>query len=194
MNALPPGMFWNRVLTVETGEYPRVNRSVYPVLCNHCKDAPCVKACPSGAAKRRADGIVLTDPGECVGCGYCVIACPYQQRTLHEGKRRGVLARTGSDEAGRDGQKAPPHGEGHRGKVQFLQGRRSTRVLKEQLEPGVDRAGHPGVLLNNCPVKARVFGDLEDETSRISVLIRERKGFPAPPESGTGPFPSIMSG
>ena len=43
---LPPGMFWNRVVIGETGNYPTVSKQIYPVSCNHCKEAACVKACP----------------------------------------------------------------------------------------------------------------------------------------------------
>ena len=78
---LPAGVFWGRVLMGETGNYPIVGKQMYPVLCNHCKEAACVKACPSDATTRRDDGIVAIDADKCVGCRYCLVSCPYQVRT-----------------------------------------------------------------------------------------------------------------
>jgi Fe-S-cluster-containing dehydrogenase component len=53
-----------------------------PKLCNHCKETPCVQVCPVGASYRTKDGVVLVDGGRCIGCGYCVQACPYGSRFL----------------------------------------------------------------------------------------------------------------
>jgi Fe-S-cluster-containing dehydrogenase component len=53
-----------------------------PKLCNHCKETPCVQVCPVGASYRTKDGVVLVDGKTCVGCGYCVQACPYGSRFL----------------------------------------------------------------------------------------------------------------
>jgi molybdopterin-containing oxidoreductase family iron-sulfur binding subunit len=56
-----------------------------PVMCQHCAVAPCVDVCPTGASFRRADGIVLVDRHACIGCRYCVMACPYKARSfVHE--------------------------------------------------------------------------------------------------------------
>jgi Fe-S-cluster-containing dehydrogenase component len=54
-----------------------------PKLCNHCKTSPCVQVCPVGATFEAKDGVVLIDKKHCVGCGYCIQACPYGCRYLH---------------------------------------------------------------------------------------------------------------
>jgi molybdopterin-containing oxidoreductase family iron-sulfur binding subunit len=56
-----------------------------PMMCQHCKTAPCVDVCPTGASFRRADGIVLVNMHTCIGCRYCMMACPYKARSfVHE--------------------------------------------------------------------------------------------------------------
>jgi tetrathionate reductase subunit B len=56
-----------------------------PMLCQHCTHPPCVDVCPTGASFRRADGIVLVNKHTCIGCRYCMMACPYNARSfVHE--------------------------------------------------------------------------------------------------------------
>lgn len=184
-HGLPPNMFWNRVLTAETGEYPQVIRHVYPVLCNHCKDAPCVKACPSGATSRRTDGIVITDPDQCVGCGYCAVACPYQQRTMHEGGKREYFPGQGLTKLEIMCRQLYPLQSGTALKCNFCL-ERMDEGLRKGLQPGIDREATP-VCVNNCPPKARLFGDLDDPHSNVSKLIRLRRGFQLHPDLGTDP-------
>ena len=59
--------------------------SSLPMMCQHCAEPPCVDVCPTGASFKRADGIVLVDKHICIGCRYCVMACPYKARSfVHE--------------------------------------------------------------------------------------------------------------
>jgi len=56
-----------------------------PMMCQHCAEPPCVDVCPTNASFKRADGIVLVDKHRCIGCRYCMMACPYQARSfVHE--------------------------------------------------------------------------------------------------------------
>ena len=81
-NATPPGVQWRRVLDVEAGEFPDAKRAFVPTGCQHCDEPPCRDVCPTTATRKRADGIVTIDYDICIGCGYCVVACPYGARYL----------------------------------------------------------------------------------------------------------------
>ena len=81
-NDTVPGVQWRRVLDVETGSFPDVERIFLVVGCQHCAEPPCVPVCPTGATQQRGDGIVTMDYDLCIGCASCAVACPYQARTI----------------------------------------------------------------------------------------------------------------
>ncbi len=76
-NDLPAGPRYTMVTEAETGEGETEKLNFLPVPCQHCGDAPCVRACPTGALHKREDGVVLTDRRKCVGCHECLWACPF---------------------------------------------------------------------------------------------------------------------
>jgi tetrathionate reductase subunit B len=81
---VPLGSTRSWVEYVEKGSYPNVSRHFLPRLCNHCRHPQCVDVCPTGATyKRPQDGIVVIDSGLCIGCKYCIQACPYDARFLN---------------------------------------------------------------------------------------------------------------
>ena len=97
-NNIPMNMLYIRVETdgVDTadgaqGTYPDLSRTYIPVACQHCDNPECVSVCPTGASYRREDGVVLVDHSKCIGCQYCVMACPYGVRAYDEGKDKGVI-------------------------------------------------------------------------------------------------------
>lgn len=81
---VPLGATRSWVEYIEKGEYPNVSRQFLPRLCNQCSDPPCVRVCPTGATyKRKEDGIVVVDADICIGCKYCMQACPYDARFIN---------------------------------------------------------------------------------------------------------------
>lgn len=83
-NELPLKNQFIRFEDKEEGVYPNVKYTVYPLQCQHCQDAPCIKACPTTASHKNEFGLTLVDKDKCMGCRRCVAACPYNARTYIE--------------------------------------------------------------------------------------------------------------
>jgi Fe-S-cluster-containing dehydrogenase component len=79
-NDLPEGFTRNWITTGVTGTFPDLDVTIQSERCNHCDDAPCVTACPTGASYVGPGGVVLVDADKCTGCKACIAACPYGAR------------------------------------------------------------------------------------------------------------------
>lgn len=79
-NAVPLGVSRNRIEEERTGAFPLLRASFDPAQCMHCDNPSCVRVCPTGASWQREDGIVLVKESDCIGCKYCMVACPYDAR------------------------------------------------------------------------------------------------------------------
>lgn len=90
VNNVPVGNYWDKVLRVgpfdkKEGEtYPNVDMYFLTVQCQHCEHPECVSVCPTGASHKLEDGTVQVDKSKCIGCQFCVMACPYGVRYLNE--------------------------------------------------------------------------------------------------------------
>ena len=71
------GQFWLGITELVRGQVPKVKVTYIPKLCHHCDDAPCIAQCEAGAIYKREDGLVIIDPGKCVGCKLCADTCPH---------------------------------------------------------------------------------------------------------------------
>lgn len=82
-NDIPLGTYYNKVITVGPfGDFPKLQQYFLPVHCQQCENAPCVNVCPTGASYRDEDtNVVLVDKSKCIGCKYCMMACPYGVRS-----------------------------------------------------------------------------------------------------------------
>ena len=83
-NTLAPKEGFIHFEHLETGEYPNPHSEVVPLQCMHCADAPCEVVCPTGATYITDAGVVLVDDQKCIGCKYCMVACPYSVRMVEE--------------------------------------------------------------------------------------------------------------
>ncbi len=80
-NGIALGEHWNKVLQIGPyGEYPETDLYWLPTMCQQCEEAPCVHVCPTGASYRDDNDVVLVDKSKCIGCKYCMMACPYGVR------------------------------------------------------------------------------------------------------------------
>ncbi len=168
----PPGIHWSKVRLYEAGSYPKARLRFLPMLCMHCQEAPCLEACPTGATHRRPDGPVLVDATRCIGCRYCIMACPYEARIY-------VASEPGEYFAG---QGLTP--------IEALAARQHAVGVVEKCTLCADRLdqGKEPVCVATCPAEARVFGDLDDPHSEVARLLAGGLAKPRLEELGTRPL------
>lgn len=177
-NDIPPEISWNRV--IQAGQVG--GKPVYlPRPCMHCEHPPCAEVCPVRATYQRADGIVMMDYNRCIGCRYCEVACPYGGRAFNWEAFTGpnpAVPTWGQPEVARR-----PRGVVE--KCSFCY-QRIDRGLALGLKPGVDEDATPACVVA-CPVKARIFGNLNDPESEVSRALAQHPSYRLREDLGTGP-------
>ncbi len=137
---------WIREVKIKNNSNGRV--TTLPMMCQHCEHPPCVDVCPTGASFRRADGIVMVDPHTCIGCRYCMMACPYNARTfIHEN----VASQSTQT----------PRGKGVVESCNLCVHRR-------------DQGEATTACQDACEHQAIVFGDLKDPDSAVSKALAKQ--------------------
>jgi phenylacetyl-CoA:acceptor oxidoreductase subunit 1 len=181
VNGTPPGVQWRRVVDLESGTYPDVRRTFVPVSCMHCGDPPCMHVCPTKATFKRDDGLVGIDYQLCIGCAYCAVACPYQQRYKVQ---RPTFA-YGDAPSAAEAAAFDPARLGVSTKCTFCVDRIDAAQAAGG-RPGVDPEFTPACV-NSCISGALYFGDRDDPDSNVSKLLRESEHFRMHEELGTDP-------
>lgn len=191
-NKLPPGIVYRPVLEEEYGAYPNVTRRFLPKPCMQCENPPCTPVCPVNATYKNDEGIVVINYEQCIGCRYCIVACPYSSRTFDTGQTYtqdsvnlvGAVVGTGRADDyeraatyeygvahGRTGHDDSPIGNVR--KCHFCAHRLAVGMLPE--------------CVTTCIGRATYFGDSNDPESIVAKLIISPNVMRLKEELGTKP-------
>ena len=168
-----PQVQWIRVLSMDKekgvnfshstpyyqpGEVPDEGHFYVPVSCQHCRNAPCTKVCPTGATWTEPDGIVVIDYDLCIGCRYCMAACPYGAR--HFNWSEPSIPKNALNK-----------------NTHYLGNRPRQKGVVEKCTFCIQRAraGRYPACVEVCPVGARKFGNLLDKDSEIRYIIDHKR-------------------
>ncbi|MFP4529737.1 MAG: 4Fe-4S dicluster domain-containing protein [Halodesulfurarchaeum sp.] len=178
-NRTPPGVTYNVVMEEEHGEFPNTTRTNIPRPCMQCENPSCVQVCPVSATYKMEDGIVNIDYDRCIGCRYCMVACPYGARYLDfgEGYDDEVLGagevtspEYGVDRGAREDGKSP---QANARKCSFCYHR-------------LGRGEEPACV-ETCLGDARNFGDLDDPESEVSKMAESTRAKQLKEHTGNDP-------
>jgi Fe-S-cluster-containing dehydrogenase component len=175
MHFVQPGQSWIKVHSMQDAEHSAPYWQ--PTTCMHCDEPPCVKVCPVDATFKRQDGIVAIDSDRCIGCRFCMAACPYSTRVFNWDTPilpEEVAKQQYSCET------SVPQKRGTVGKCDFC--------------PDMVRKGALPHCVSACPNGVFMFGDMNEdsvtngaETFRFSELIKDKAGYRLMEDLGTKP-------
>ena len=180
-----PQIQWIRVLSMDKekgvdfthadpyyqpAEVPEEGHFYVPVACQQCENPPCVKVCPTGATWKEKDGIVVIDYDWCIGCRYCMAACPYGARHFNWAEP------------------TIPKGSLNPN-THYLGNRPRPKGVVEKCTFCIQRTrkGRYPACVEVCPVGARKFGNLLDPDGEIRYIIEHKRVFLLKEELGTAP-------
>ena len=174
---------WMDLLVEEEGEFPEVRVRYIPRPCMHCDKPPCTKVCPVRATYRTEEGIVAQIYLRCIGCRFCMAACPYTVKYFNwyrPGWPEGMEKGHNPDVSVR------PHGVVEK-----------CTFCIQRIQKGKERAKAEGRALReedvipacaeSCPAKAIYFGDLHDRSFRVAQLFKSKRAFTLQEDLGVEP-------
>ena len=207
-----PNENWQDVLFYVEGEYPSGKLTWLPRPCMHCEDPSCVAVCSTGAAYKTEDGVVLVDWDRCIGCKYCMIACPYGVR-FYASERQRTQPDIRDEFPGESEMewtppwRMPDHRRDHRHGVgiqphnvvskctfcyhRISQAPEGTADLDPD-DPAL-RDYTPACVVT-CAPTARYFGDLDNPESKVSQLIADKRGMRLLDHTGNRPQVYYLAG
>jgi len=154
----------------DPGTVPQKDKYYMPVQCHQCRQSPCTKVCPVQATWPEPDGLVVVDYNWCIGCRYCMAACPYDARRFNYKKPTIPQAAINLDQ-------------------DYLSNRLRPKGVVEKCTFCLQRtrAGKYPACLEVCPTGARVFGNLLDPDSEISYILNHKRVYILKEDVGTLP-------
>ncbi|MBM4461596.1 MAG: 4Fe-4S dicluster domain-containing protein [Chloroflexi bacterium] len=191
-NKLPPGVVYRPVLEEEIGTYPNVTRRFIPRPCMQCDEPPCTPVCPVNATYTNADGVVVMNYEQCIGCRACIAACPYAARTSDFGR----TYTQGTPEAAGVivGQNTA---DDYERAANFEYGRAYPRTERRASPKGNARkchfclhrlnVGELPACVTTCIGRATLFGDANDPDSLVAEMIARPNVMRLKEELGTEP-------
>ncbi|HEY5914720.1 MAG TPA: 4Fe-4S dicluster domain-containing protein [Verrucomicrobiae bacterium] len=149
---------------------PQKDKYYMPVQCHQCRQSPCTKVCPVQATWQEPDGVVVVDYNWCIGCRYCMAACPYDARRFNYEKPRINKEAVNPNQS-------------------YLSNRIRPRGVVEKCTFCLHRTreGKYPACLEVCPTGARVFGNLLDPDSEISYILNNKRVYILKEDVGTQP-------
>jgi molybdopterin-containing oxidoreductase family iron-sulfur binding subunit len=154
----------------DPAKVPQPDKYYMPVQCHQCRQAPCTKVCPVQATWQEKDGLVVVDYNWCIGCRYCMAACPYDARRFNYQKPTLPKGAVNPNQS-------------------YLSNRVRPKGVVEKCTFCLHRTrnGKYPACLEVCPTGARVFGNLLDPKSEINFILRNKRVYVLKEEVGTQP-------
>lgn len=176
-------MFWIEMVTIYEGEFPNIKIKRFPKPCFHCDNPPCTKVCPVHATYKNEEGLVGQIYHRCIGCRYCMVACPYTVKVFNwyepewSAERRKCF---NPDVSLRD--------KGVVEKCSFC----AHRLIKVKEEVDIEGrdiqdGDYMPACADSCPADAIYFGDLENKESKVYSLARSSRAKKEMENLGTEP-------
>lgn len=192
-NHFTPGAPWNVMVEYESGKFPNVARNFVTMNCMHCEHPSCKAACDAIGVKaisKNEFGVVLIDYEKCIGCGYCFLTCPYG---VPQHDQAVPQLYPGAEKTAYEAIPSQDRHPLHRKKANTVE--KCTfcwHKLEKAVAAGkVDQIGKLPEYTPTCdlvcPVNARIFGDIDDPTSNVSVYAARKKATQLKKEFGTDP-------
>jgi molybdopterin-containing oxidoreductase family iron-sulfur binding subunit len=190
-NKLPPGVVYRPVLDEEIGTYPNVTRRFIPRPCMQCNEPPCTPVCPVNATWKNDDGIVVVNYDQCIGCRYCLTACPYGARTSDFGytytagtplAQPGILGQEAADDYERVASFEYGKARERKGEESPIGNARKCHFCTHRIAEGMLPS-----CVTTCIGRATLFGDANDPDSLVAEMIAKPNVMRLKEEMGTEP-------